>query len=64
MLRLLTFGSLSVHGDGGLLAGSAAQPRRLAVLVMVARGGKRADPRSKLLGSSGLTRTRSKDAAS
>ncbi len=49
MLRLLTFGSLSVHGTDGLLAGSAAQPRRLAVLVLVARGGKRGATRAKLL---------------
>jgi len=49
VLRLLTFGSLSVHGSDGLLAGSAAQPRRLAVLVMVARGGKRGATRAKLL---------------
>ena len=50
MLRLLTFGSLSVHGTDGPLAGSAAQPRRLAVLVMVARGGRRGATRAKLLG--------------
>ena len=31
------------------MAGSAAQPRRLAVLVMVARGGKRGTTRGKLL---------------
>src|SRR5215217_787134 len=31
-LRLLTFGGLSVHGRSGPLSGSAAQPRRLAVL--------------------------------
>lgn len=50
MLRLLTFGSLSVHGADGLLSGSVAQPRRLAVLVLVARGGKRGATRAKLLG--------------
>jgi DNA-binding SARP family transcriptional activator len=50
VLRLLTFGSLSVHGTDGPLAGSAAQPRRLAVLVVVARGGKRGTTRAKLLG--------------
>lgn len=49
MLRLLTFGSLSVHGADGLLSGSVAQPRRLAVLVLVARGGKRGATRAKLL---------------
>jgi DNA-binding SARP family transcriptional activator len=50
VLRLLTFGSLSVHGVDGPLAGAAAQPRRLAVLVLVARGGKRGTTRAKLLG--------------
>jgi DNA-binding SARP family transcriptional activator len=50
VLRLLTFGSLSVHGADGPLAGAAAQPRRLAVLVLVARGGKRGTTRAKLLG--------------
>ena len=50
MLRLLTFGSLSVHATSGLLAGSVAQPRRLAVLVLVARGAKRGTTRSKVLG--------------
>jgi TolB-like protein/DNA-binding winged helix-turn-helix (wHTH) protein len=49
LLRLLTFGSLSVLGADGPLKGAAAQPRRLAVLVVVARGGERGATRGKLL---------------
>src|SRR5262245_13156560 len=48
-LRLLTFGGLSVQGQTGPLTGAAAQPRRLAVLVLVARGGERGITRNKLL---------------
>src|SRR5215213_6358450 len=50
MLRLLTLGGLAVHGPDGPLTGSAAQPRRLAVLALVARSGKRGVSRAKLLG--------------
>ena len=49
-VRLLTFGGLSVHGAQGVLAGAAAQPRRLAVLALVARGGERGATRGKVLG--------------
>lgn len=49
MLRLLTLGGLSVHGAGGPLAGATAQPRRLAVLALLARGGARGVSRAKLL---------------
>ena len=49
MLRLLTFGGLSAHGDAGPLKGSAAQPRRLALLAVLARGGQRGVPRAKLV---------------
>ena len=38
-----------MHGRSGPLSGSAAQPRRLAVLAVVARGGKRGASRAKLL---------------
>ncbi len=48
-LRLLTFGGLAVHGESGPLTGSAAQPRRLAVLALLARGGRRGVPRGKLM---------------
>jgi DNA-binding SARP family transcriptional activator len=49
VLRLLTFGSLSVHGTDGPLNGAAAQPRRLAILAIMARGGHRGAPRGKLM---------------
>lgn len=49
MLRLLTFGGLSVQGDNGPISGSPAQPRRLAVLALMARGGDRGVTRAKLL---------------
>jgi TolB-like protein len=49
VLRLLTLGSLAVHGPNGPLSGSAAQPRRLAVLVLIARGGRRGLPRAKVV---------------
>ena len=49
MLRLLTLGGLSVHGADGPLAGAPAQPRRLAVLALLARGGRRGVSRAKLL---------------
>ena len=49
MLRLLTFGSLAVHGTEGPLSGAAAQPRRLAILAVMARGGQRGAARGKLL---------------
>ena len=48
-LRLLTFGGLSVQGQSGPLTGAAAQPRRLAVLALVARGGERGVNRNKVL---------------
>jgi DNA-binding SARP family transcriptional activator len=49
VLRLLTFGSLSVFDTDGPLAGAAAQPRRLAILAVIARGGQRGATRGKLL---------------
>jgi DNA-binding SARP family transcriptional activator len=48
-LRLLTFGGLSVQGPSRPLSGAAAQPRRLAVLALVARGGERGITRNKVL---------------
>ena len=48
-LRLLTFGGLSVHGDAGPIAGAAAQPRRLAVLALIARAASRGVTRGKVL---------------
>ena len=47
-LRIITFGTLSVRGDRGTLAGAAAQPRRLALLALLARAGDRGVTREKL----------------
>ena len=49
VLRLHTLGGLAVHGPTGAIAGAAAQPRRLAVLALVARGGDRGTPRARLV---------------
>ena len=38
-LRIITFGTLSVRSDRGTVAGAAAQPRRLALLALLARAG-------------------------
>ncbi len=40
VLRLKVLGGLSVHRDGRPLSGALAQPRRLAVLALLARGGR------------------------
>jgi len=47
-LRIVTFGTLCVRGERGTLAGAAAQPRRLALLALLARAGDRAVTREKL----------------
>jgi DNA-binding SARP family transcriptional activator len=49
LLRLHTFGSLAIHGPDGPMEGAAGQPRRLALLVLIARGGSRGVARAKLL---------------
>ncbi len=49
MLYLQTFGRLAVTADGQPLAGAAAQPRRLALLAMLACAGDRGLTREKLL---------------
>ena len=50
MIRIQTFGGLSVRGeDGRPLAGSAAQPRRMAVLAVLARAGDRGITRERLV---------------
>ena len=41
MLRIKALGSLTIVGDSGPLMGAAAQPRRLAVLALLARAGGR-----------------------
>jgi DNA-binding SARP family transcriptional activator len=48
-LRIITFGTLSVRGDHGTVAGAAAQPRRLALLALLARAGDRGVTREKLV---------------
>ena len=49
-IRLLTFGGLSVHDrNGAVTGGPAAQPRRLAVLALLGRGGERGATRGKVL---------------
>ena len=51
MPRIRCFGQLSAHGEDGLsLAGAAAQPRRLAILALLARAGDRGITREKVIG--------------
>src|SRR6185436_11434458 len=47
-LRIITFGTLSVRSDRGPVAGAAAQPRRLALLALLARAGDRGVTREKV----------------
>ncbi len=47
-LRIITFGTLCVRKDRSTLAGAAAQPRRLALLGLLARAGDRGVTREKL----------------
>jgi serine/threonine-protein kinase len=49
MLRLNTFGGLVLQQDGQLHTGPASQRRRLALLAVVAAGGRRGASRDKLL---------------
>ena len=49
MLQLKVLGGLSVHRDGRALSGALAQPRRLAILALLARGGKAGVPRDRLI---------------
>ena len=50
MLRLTTFGGLSLEGECGPLGGAAAQRRRLAVLAVLAAARERGVTRDKLVG--------------
>jgi predicted ATPase/DNA-binding SARP family transcriptional activator/tRNA A-37 threonylcarbamoyl transferase component Bud32 len=50
VLRLKTFGGLSLEGEHGPLTGAAAQRRRLAVLAVLAAYGARGITRDKLIG--------------
>ena len=49
MLRLNTFGRLFVQRDGQRLSGAAAQPRRLALLALLAASGDKGMTRDRLL---------------
>ncbi len=49
VLRIKTFGGLSVERSDATLAGAAAQPRRLAILAILARHGARGFSRDKLV---------------
>lgn len=50
MIRIYTLGRLSVRGDDGSpLTGAAAQPRRMAILALLARAGERGVAREKVL---------------
>ncbi|HZN99306.1 MAG TPA: hypothetical protein VFB61_16350, partial [Gemmatimonadales bacterium] len=49
MLRLKTFGGLTLQSDAGAPAGAATQRRRLALLVLLARAGQSGMSREKLL---------------
>ena len=50
MLRIKCLGQLSVVRDGQPIAGAAAQPRRLAILALLARAGDRGITREKVIG--------------
>ena len=47
-LRIITFGTLCVRRERSTLAGAAAQPRRLALLALLARAGDRGVTREKV----------------
>ena len=50
VIRIHTLGCLSVRGgDGAPLSGAAAQPRRMAILALLARAGERGMLREKVL---------------
>ena len=49
MLRLKVLGGLSIHREGKALSGALAQPRRLAVLALLARAGPSGFPRDRII---------------
>jgi Tol biopolymer transport system component/DNA-binding SARP family transcriptional activator len=49
VLRVNTFGRLHVRGESGVISGSAAQPRRLAILALLAAAGEQGLTRDKVL---------------
>lgn len=50
MLRLNTFGRLFLERDGQRLSGAASQPRRLALLALLAASGEQGMTRDRLIG--------------
>src|SRR5512145_2456164 len=51
MLHLHLFGAPSVRAGGQPVGGAAAQPRRLALLALLARAGDRGITRDKVIGT-------------
>ena len=49
MLRIKALGRLVVLGDGAPITGSAVQPRRLALLAVIARAGARGVTRARII---------------
>jgi len=49
VLRLKVLGGLSIHREGKALSGALAQPRRLAVLALLARAGPSGVPRDRII---------------
>ena len=49
MLELKVLGGLAVQRDGRALSGALAQPKRLAILALLARGGQAGLPRDRLI---------------
>ena len=49
MLQLKVLGGLCMKRDGRVLSGALAQPRRLAVLALLARGGQAGVPRDRVI---------------
>jgi DNA-binding SARP family transcriptional activator/tetratricopeptide (TPR) repeat protein len=49
VLRLKVLGGLSIHREGKALSGALAQPRRLAVLALLARAGPSGAPRDRII---------------
>ena len=49
VLRLKVLGGLSIHREDKALSGALAQPRRLAVLALLARAGPSGVPRDRLI---------------
>jgi Tol biopolymer transport system component/DNA-binding SARP family transcriptional activator len=49
VLRVQTFGRLHVRGPDGVVSGAAAQPRRLAILALLATAGEQGLTREKVL---------------